>query len=341
MNRRTLFGRFAALQSANRAATRQDYFRPLLEPLEDRKMLAASTMLSHNFVDVDPTFDGTHLNSNDQVQDSVTLLVFNYAFTGFGDVTNAVDPANPANHFLAGDETLHDAVAATPSAAQLQISDGTYAASDVILGNAITVFGNGANTVIVPEVASDKSEFGATQNLGHAGAGASGAHQGLIINAQNVTISNLTMDGNLGGVGGSLNYQQGISTLFDLAQDGNAFYSAFDYKNPGTPIQVPLTPLIFGTGNPTVNMVVDTVTVNNTFFHGIAMSSYFNNGAWKNMQIINSTVNNVGGGSTAADSSVGILMRNMDNGVINHDTIGAGGAAVGIQTIPNGPFPLG
>jgi hypothetical protein len=330
----------------NRMADRPNYFRPLLELLEDRKMLVASTMLSHNWMDIDPTFNGTDLNSNDKVKDSVTNVVLNYGVTAFGDVTNAVDPANPTHHYLAGKETIHDAVAGTISGGTLQISDGTYAGSDILLDRPITVFGDGANTVIVPEVASDQSE---ASNFGRAGAGSAGAHQGIIINAHNVTVSNLTLDGDLGPVSGpgSMNYQQGVTCLYDLTQDGNNYYSAYDYSNPGTPIHVPLTvdnladgPVTGGSGHENVNWTVTNLTVNNTFVHGIAMSGYYDlTRTLAGITISNNSVNNVAAPADRATdlNRDGILVMNSDQGLISGNTVT--GVGVGVMTTYYGSAP--
>ena len=156
---------------------RPSYFRPLLEPLEERKLLTSVT-LSHKWMDIDPTFNGTNLNPNDKVKDGVTNIIANYGTTAFGEVPMPLTP--PIRRTLSGGkETIHDAVAGTSSGGGLHISDGTYAGSDFLLDRPITVFGDGANTVIVPEVAVRPSE---ATNLARQ-ARARPAHQGFIVNA--------------------------------------------------------------------------------------------------------------------------------------------------------------
>ncbi len=154
--------------------------------------------------------------------------------------------------------------------------------------------------MIVPEVTSsgDQSNFGP------------GTRSGIIIYSPNVTIENLHLDGNgNAGLGGSLNYHQGITTLYDT-QNGGDYSSLHNGFLPVIRLGAPVN------GNRSIPAIhIDGVAVDNVAWHGITISarggeSFGESGT--GLEVVNSTVDNVGGNTKTADH-IGILLQNLDN----------------------------
>ncbi len=350
MNRKSLFGRFAAPLNVKCTAERPDYFRATFEPLEDRKMLSVTEI----FVN-DTWTDATHPNGPLAVGDVVLNNLPGadttnhgtqsgiYGTTAFGTVyISNGDPITPTftPTTAGGFGPIRSAMDPTfvTTSGTISILEGTYTESDIVVNIPVQIIGNGmtgaAQTLIIPEVAS--AEGGAANaNFGV------GTHSGIILFSYSSTVTNLHLDGNGNAAintaaGHDHNFHHGVTTLYDLQGGGNY---ASQHNGNLTPFQINIP------GGPAGNrsvpgLLVDTVTADNTYWHGLTLSALANqsfgstNGSTgPRINISNSRVNNVGlaGGQDA--NRIGILLQNMDNsptpGNASFDIVN--NAGVGIQ----------
>ncbi len=278
-----------------------------LEPLEDRRLLAAVTYVNDNWVNL----DGPTLEEGDQVRstlDSGDLVNAEYGFNAFGTV---------AGLSLAQFATIHSAIQHTDIAdppGTVWLLPGTYRESDIVIDRPVNLVGrmvSGARTaVIVPEVTSSQST---AANF------ATGTRSGIIIYAPNVTIKDLEIDGNgNGSLSGSLNYHHGITTLYDLQNGAN--YSSLR-NGPLLPLNV--------AADSGVSLLVDNVGVRNTWYSGITVSGTTGKSI-PNARVNNVSVESIGASGQQDTKRVGVLLQNIDDGeVINSDVDNAG---VGIAT---------
>ncbi len=249
----------------------------------------------------------------------------------------------------------------------VSILAGTYKESDIVIDRPLTLQGATSTTnpgpsqtlvnlvTIEPDVASVHGD--ATFP--------SGSHQGIIVNSPSVTVQSLTIDGNgNGSLAGSFNYQAGITTLFDM-QAGGDYLAEHNQTGPGAGPgpggSIPVTNLVTDAAN--VNIVVQGVTVNNTWLHGIALSAP--SGTTYSGMVVQSvssgtdveeatTVNNVG--DTNINPSyglttygIGIMMQNAEDHNASHDLtaisaingVSVTGTGVGISTSVFGTASFG
>src|SRR4029079_13405428 len=99
-----------------------------------------------------------------------------------------------------------------------------------------------------------------------------GAREGIIIYSPDVTVSNVAIDGNgnattTANAGHTLNYHQGITTLYDPSI---GTYSSLHNGNL-TPIQ--LGPVLSTPVRTRANVAVVDVAVSNVYYHGITLSA--------------------------------------------------------------------
>jgi hypothetical protein len=207
MNRRSLFSRSARPALFHAYAQRPDYFQVHVEPLEQRQLLAGNTYyVNDTWIDG----NGGTLNFGDTVTAGAALdpvssgIAGTYGVDCFGK--SSTGSSDPSYSHIA------DAIAAAGSVDTVSLLEGTYTESDIVINKQVLFSGTGlsgtANTLIVPEVTSAHGGA-ADANFG------AGTHAGVIIYSDQVTVQNVHLNGNGGGVGGSLNYHEGISTLYD------------------------------------------------------------------------------------------------------------------------------
>ncbi len=349
MNRKSLFARLADRCAASSSASRQEYFRVHLEPLESRKLLAATHIVSDYWLDVSDPDGSVGYSPSDTLQDPVTgafgsagdglsfgKIAYYNTGTGawLGTFHNIVDASN--NDY----STIHSAIENASTVAgdfvQLEprwssaysgtVVPQTFQESDIVIDKAgITLSGDssyGASyCIIAPEVASAHAE----ENF------PTGSHSGIILYAPTITVSDLTVDGNAGfGGAGSLNFHQGITTMYDQSGGGN-------YASQHNGALAP-SDLHGGAGGNTGTLTVTGVVVQNIWYKGITISdvaskSFSNTGDPDYPKVINSTVNNIGtgfGGLTQdqINNRTGILMMNVDRGSIRSDTVTNAGVGV-------------
>ncbi len=317
MNRASLLNRLSRSPRSSANRPESTYLR--IEALEDRKLLSINYLVNDDWVNVNSP--GTALqigvlvsNLNDPVDPGAFSGLYGFDAFGTGSDGSSVTGANK----------IADAIGASVDGDTVQILSGTYQESDIVVNHKLQIFGagnSGANeTLIVPEVTSshaDPSNFGV------------GTHSGFILYSPSVTISDLRLDGNgNGALGGTLNYHQGITTLYDSQNGGD--YSSLHNG--------PLAPYNFGGTHVNSNLVVERVTVSNTWWHGITFSGLSGQTIGQN-SIFDSTVTDVGEAGSRDANRIGILLQNQDAGQAINSTITNVG--VGIQSGILGPGTFG
>ncbi len=334
MNRKSLFARLAEKCAARPTAPRQEYFRVQLEPLEQRKLLTATHLVSDYWIDSSDPDGSIGYNAGDTLLEPVTNYT-GYAGDGvsFGKIayydTNTGNWLGTFHNIVDGSNndlsTIHSAIEASGAGDIVQLEPKwtnaysatavpqTFEESDIVVDKAglnlegDSGFGS-SYAVIAPEVASSRGEE----------AFPVGSHSGIIITAPTVTVTNLTVDGNA-GVGGasSFNFHQGITTLYDNSGGGN--YSS-QHNGSMAPNSLGLA-----TGGDTKSLTITGVTVQNTWYKGITISDVSGQ-TYQNAFVLNNTVQNVGtdfGSLTQAqiNERTGILMMNVDYGSIRGNVI--------------------
>jgi hypothetical protein len=288
MNRNSLFGRLANSKKAFGAAERQEYFHAHLEPLEDRKLLV-SRFVSHDWTitsDVSPA----GLSVGDTVTDFVNGVTGQYGSTAFGTLTGG--------SFVAGNQYIGNAIAASSVNDTVEVQPGTYVESDIVVTVGVTLTGSDTNDkpVIVPEVASANTT----------GDFPTGTHSGIIIYSANVTIRDLIIDGD--GNGMTRDFHHGITTLYSAPGGGTQRNGTLTLATLG-----PQGPE--GTNTSVPDLLVQDVEVRNVFWHGITISPLQDrtfdpgSGETENLIIRDSIVDDVG--DTKDINRVGILMQNI------------------------------
>ncbi|MEX0677613.1 MAG: hypothetical protein WD063_11095 [Pirellulales bacterium] len=311
MNRKSLFGRLADSRTALRTAERQEYFRPNLELLEDRKLLVATVYYNDDWVnDTVPGVDPVAGNFVSHATDfgGATSSGVEYGFEAYGKRAGG-------SGSLPNIQNALDAVSTDDNATVL-VGTGTHVQSDIVIQRPISLVGEDtigvSNTVIIPQLASANTD----------GNFPSGTHSGIIIQmssanlvfsgSDGVTISDLTLNGGLGSFSDN-DYQHGVTTLFDTPGD------------PVTANGVTLTLAQWGfagdagTNETNPNLNIDGVTVRNTRQTGITVSPLIDqtydtgSGELLALNIFNSTVENVGPAGTKDATRIGILMQNAND----------------------------
>ncbi len=211
-----------------RRGRRPSFPRPALEELERRTLLTvASTFVDDNWnlaVDTAPfgvlNVGDVVNNTNDTVNPGT--IVKTYGVDGFGTVTTG-----SATGSVSGSAKIADAVANTSAGGTVNLLQGTYQESDILLNKALTVQGIGAtnNDVrIVPSVADGHAVNTALFDPG--------SHNALEVRSSNVTVKDLTVDGD-GGVGGtgSRNFRGGVATNYNIGSFSNLTATNLQLKN--------------------------------------------------------------------------------------------------------------
>ncbi len=283
-----------------------------LEPLEERKLLTAVTYYNDNWVNLDnpggPVAEGDQVRSS---LDSGPFIVAEYGFNAFGVVGGTS---------LAQFATIHSAIQNTDPSGTLNLLPGTFKESDIVIDRSMSIIGrvvsNVRTAVIVPEVTSAKAD----------GDFPVGTRSGFIINAPNVTIDSLQIDGdgNNGVLGGSMHYHHGITSIFDTQAGGN--YSSLRAGN--------LAPNNLSADDADANVVIRNLDVRNTYWHGITLSGTSATNMAGN-RIQNVTVQNVGMVGSRDLNRVGIQIMNQIETDILSSTISNVG--VGIESRTFGP----
>ena len=331
MNRKTLFGRIASSLSAATPA-RPEYTNVRLEPLEDRKMLAAVTYVNDNWTFVSGY--GPTLEAGDLVRSNLdpgTVITAEYGFDAFGTVQGLS---------LAQFATIHSAIQNTDSGGILNLLPGTFRESDIVIDRPMTFQGrlfNGNKTAtIVPEVVSATVQ----ENFGV------GTRSGIIVYSPTVTVKDIIINGSgNNSLPAGLHYHHGITTLYDTQNGGN--YNSL--RNGSLPLihlgelnapDVPGHPNRPRSSNPRLDF--DNLAISNVYWHGATISPLFNHtfdtGADNlDLQIRNSTITNVG--DVKDVNRIGVLIQNLNDereviGNIRDVTITNVG--VGVKSAPFG-----
>ncbi|MEX0679308.1 MAG: hypothetical protein WD063_19685 [Pirellulales bacterium] len=317
MNGKSLFGRLADSRTALRTAERQEYFRPNLELLEERKLLVATVYYNDDWINdtnpsVAPVAGDIVSHPTDFGGAAAGGLEYGFeafgkeAATGMGSLPNIQDALDAGS---------------TDNNATVNIGAGTHIQSDIIIQRPISLVGEDtigvSNTVIIPEVASANTD----------GDFPVGTHSGIIIQmsaanlvfsgSDGVSISALTLDGGLGAFSDN-DYQHGVTTLYTPpggATVRNGTLAAAQWGFAGDA----------GTNETNPNLNIDGVTVRNTRQTGITVSPLINQTYDTGpdeplaLNIFNSTVENVGPAGTKDATRIGILMQNIND---NQDATG-------------------
>ncbi len=333
MNRKTLFGRIASSLSAATPA-RPEYTNVRLEPLEDRKMLAAVTYVNDNWLFVSGY--GPTLEEGDLVRsgaDPGTIIVAEYGFDAFGIVSGGLSIAEFA--------TIHSAIQNTDSNGTLNLLPGTFRESDIVIDRPMTfqgrLFNGNKVSTIVPEVVSATVQ----ENFG------AGTHSGIIVYSPTVTVKDVIINGSgNGSLPAGLHYHHGITTLYDT-QNGGGYSSLRNGVLPLIHLGTLNGPDVEGQPNRPRNSVpaldYDNLAISNVYWHGATISPLFNhsfdsgNNENFNLQIRNSTITNVG--DTKDVNRIGVLLQNLTDenasgGNVANTTITNVG--VGVKTAPFG-----
>ncbi len=236
-----------------------------------------------------------------------TLSVAGIATTTVNGVVNAstvTGDATTVNVQSGNGAKIQTGVNLAVAGATVNVANGTYTESNILVAKALTINGQSqAGVLLRPAIADahDDSAFG--------GAAVS---NGFVVQSNNVTVQNLTIDGNANGtLAGTQNFRAGVIT---------------DNTAPGQPFS---------------GLTVQNVTVQNAFRRGIQVSTQRVGGSAN--QILNNTITGVtnpsGSGtgiSIFGDSVVtGNTVGGAAAGALNDTGIGAnGGPAIG-PGVPN------
>ncbi len=334
MNRRSLFGRFAAPLSIDRTAKRPEHRKMRLEALEDRKVLAITVYVNDNWTELPALSNGT-LEIGDSVYDAANNITASYGTTAFGTVTGTIDvPSLPGAAFI------NDAINATnvSDGDTVSILEGTYTESDIVVNKQLTINGHGhtdlANNAelqgamlpygeYVQNAAAETLIVPATSSAHVNGEFPNNTHSGIIIYSEGVTISNLRLDGSgNSGNTGAMAYHQGITTLYELQDASGTPHNYVPYSgndgNNGANMPLKVLGAAMNTANRTLaKLYINEVTVDNTWWHGITMSAnsgqQYGQNALKQNVVANATVRNVGDSGNQGANHIGILLQNIDN----------------------------
>ena len=218
---------FARQKSSKGRRTRKaSYVR--VESLEERRLLtAAITYVNDNWNLV--TDNGTHgvLDAGDIVNNvndaGAPLVVATIGTDAFGTVTTTSTMGDPTGA-IPGASKINNAIAGTDVGGTVNLLQGTYIET-VTISKSLTLTGAGqagpGATTIIPDVSG----------VG----GASGTLSGttmILINADNVTVQNVTVDGdNPGPTSGRCSTCQRGDRHRDQLRSSNASYSGMTVKN--------------------------------------------------------------------------------------------------------------
>jgi len=263
-----------------------------------------------------------------------------YGFNAFGSTLHFDEFDGPVYLSLPGASLIHDAIQSAAPGDTVQLLDGTFVESDIVIDRPLTLAGTVTGmlnqiSVIVPEVtsAASSADFGV------------GTRQGIIIYSPSVTVSSVVVNGS-GSFAtlGSQQYHQGITTIYDL-QDGGSYSSLRNGLLP---------PITLGSSyrfaNETVpSLLIDNVAVYASSYRGITLSPLADK-TWDTgpaqaspLQISDSLVLGIGNFETPGSTSTGIVLQNIgnkqsgvDGNIVNTfvDRVG-----IGILTRPFGLSP--
>jgi hypothetical protein len=310
MRRKSHLPRRALPFLSERPTDRPEYFKPQLEPLEERHLLT-TLYVNDSWIDG----NGGLLNPGDPVSAGGVLDPISVGISGTYGV-NCFGKSNFGNFTLSA-RYIANAVSAAANGDVISICEGTYTESDIVINKQLVISGTGtsgtADTLLVPETTSAQSGS-ALANFGV------GTHSGLILYSDSAWVHGIHLNGSAGTAAtGSLNYHHGITTLYDT-QAGGSYAST---RNGSlTPIQLGAVPDPINRPNrSTPTLRVENVLVENTFWHGITISALagkqfgpVGTGRW--ISISNCVVQNVGAAASQGYDKVGILLQNIDDGEV-------------------------
>ncbi len=241
-----------------------------------------------------------HFLPPEGVQGPPTTVFVNAAWTG---TANGVDADGPTGGALGNgtsfgfDEfsNIQDAVNAVAPNGIVDIYDGTYSQSNIVVSNPMTIHGQSeAGVIVTPSITDshDDSSFGGT------------ASNGFVIAASGVSINNLTIDG-----GANQNFRDGIITnspqdsttyndtnIQDVTVD-NAYRKGIALYD-----EIGGTPLVGApsTGNVIDNNTLDHIGTQLDDYEGVTAIGIFSS----NADVENNVITNSAAGIEANDSSV-------------------------------------
>jgi uncharacterized delta-60 repeat protein len=291
-----------------------------------------------------PALSTVHFLPPEGVQGPPTTVYVNAAWTG---TANGVDADGPTGGALGNgtsfgyDEfsNIQDAVNAIAPNGTVDIYDGTYSQSNIVVSNPMTIHGQDeAGVIVTPSLidSHDDSSFGGST-----------ASNGFVIAASGVSINNLTIDG-----GAGQNFRDGIITnspqdsttyndtnIQDVTVD-NAYRKGIALYD-----EIGGTPLVGApsTGNVIDNNTLDHIGTQLDDYEGVTAIGIFSS----NADIENNKITNSAAGIEANDSSVLTISGNNISApltVMNEATEGAIGidiaAPAGSSVISNNIIDL-
>ncbi len=325
MNRKSLFGRLSPRTLARRTADRPEHYRAAIEPLEVRKVLAATFYVNDNWAENPNTADGTLtlgdsvVSLNDPVNFGITAT---YGTNAFGNVTGTNVPN------IAGNEFIYSAITAAldDNNDTVSIIEGTYTESDIVIDKSVIFQGSGrsglTDTLIVPEVASARAE----QEF------PIGSRSGIIIYNNSITVRNLRLDGSgNGSITPGFAYHHGITTFYEQQNGpggGSQDYVSLRAGNLSVTNAIAnYGGIVEGLASLRPKLFIQSVTVQNAWYHGITFSgptgtNFDEDGSGAHNEVANSIVTNVGDAGNQGFNHVGIMIMNVDD----YDTGDPGGA---------------
>jgi hypothetical protein len=198
------------------------------------------------------------------------------------------------------DGHIQDGINTAFSGMTVRVAADTYFESNIVVDKPVTILGQSETGAILAPAALDNhdpSTWGGT------------AQQGFIVAAANVTIENLTIDGNANSsLSGTQNFRQGIIADSDHGWTGT---------NGG-------------------GLTVDHVTLNNIFRKGIAL--YSRSSLTTGNSITNSTFNNVATSSINGFEAAFAIADFSSSGTISNNTITNSGGGIATNSV-GGPAP--
>lgn len=204
-------------------------------------------------------------------------------FADADNIGNGIDPLAFGFNAFTG---IQEGITAVDAGGTVNIHNGTYFESNILVDKAVTIQGESQGGVIVAPAFVDghvdTSAFGPTVS------------NGFVIQHSNVTIKTLTLDGNANGsLPGTQNYRGGIVTDFNVGNYDNTVIDSVAFKNIFRR-GVTLRPnSAHTTGNVIQNNTFDSIGTDNTlgFESALAILTFSSDA-----QIINNVITNSGGG---------------------------------------------
>ena len=120
-------------------------------------------------------------------------------------------------------KTIQKGVNSVASGGTVNVAAGTYLESDITITLPLTLSGAGEGSTKIGPAVADSQVCTTGLDVGN--------HHGILIRSSGVTVQGLTVDGNLGTVGGTLNFHMGITTDYATATYNNITVKNVTVKN--------------------------------------------------------------------------------------------------------------